>query len=300
VQLDPDAVNALFCKREKRQAAEWLLDEEELSKFGVTATHLAQIFEGPPSVSPTGYPRGTPLAIPTDAELDGGAVKMSASAAAASQAAQQAAQAHQTHQHHSGHHDSHRHDQYAPHAPLAHPMYGGGGSGHHGHYGTMSQDTHGGYHGGSIPVAHTVNSGQVKEESFHAYGSHHPGHYNPHVGHPGGAPHPGHHNPYGGMDAGNGAMPGHMFPPMHMGAGGPYAHPGQHPGHDPSRVHSGYGGGPVEMGMNGSGPRRQYSSDLSRLMSEFNANPSSSDDFLKSFLQRTASELDNLAQLGSK
>ena len=101
------------------------------------------------------------------------------------------------------------------------------------------------------------------------------------------------------MDAGNGAMPGHMFPPMHMGAGGPYAHPGQHP-HDASRVHSGYGGGPVEMGMNGSGPRRQYSSDLSRLMSEFNANPSSSDDFLKSFLQRTASELDNLAQLGSK
>ena len=138
VQLDPDAVNALFCKREKRQAAEWLLDEEELSKFGVTATHLAQIFEGPPSVSPTGYPRGTPLAIPTDAELDGGAVKMSASAAAASQAAQQAAQAHQQQQHHSGHHDSHRHDQYAPHAPLAHPMYGGGGSGHHGHYGTMS------------------------------------------------------------------------------------------------------------------------------------------------------------------
>ena len=35
-------------------------------------------------------------------------------------------------------------------------------------------------------------------------------------------------------------------------------------------------------------------------MSEFNANPSSSEDFLKSFLQRTASELDNLAQLGSK
>ena len=56
-----------------RQAAEWLLDEEELSKFGVTATQLAQIFEGPPSVSPTGYPRGTPLAIPTDAELDSGA-----------------------------------------------------------------------------------------------------------------------------------------------------------------------------------------------------------------------------------
>ena len=35
-------------------------------------------------------------------------------------------------------------------------------------------------------------------------------------------------------------------------------------------------------------------------VAEFNANPSSSEDFLKSFLQRTASELDNLAQLGSK
>ena len=31
-----NAVNSLFCKREKRQAAEWLLDEAELSKFGVT------------------------------------------------------------------------------------------------------------------------------------------------------------------------------------------------------------------------------------------------------------------------
>ena len=40
---------------------------------------------------------------------------------------------------------------------------------------------------------------------------------------------------------------------------------------------------------------RQYSSDLSRLMSEFNANPASSDEFLRSFLQRTASELDTLA-----
>jgi len=61
VQLSEDAVNALFCKREKRQAAEWLLDEEELSKYGVTATELAAIFEGPPSLSVTGYPRGTPL-----------------------------------------------------------------------------------------------------------------------------------------------------------------------------------------------------------------------------------------------
>ena len=47
----------------------------------------------------------------------------------------------------------------------------------------------------------------------------------------------------------------------------------------------------------GSGPRRQYSSDLSRLMSEFNANPTTSDDFLKSFIQRSASELDILASI---
>ena len=130
-----DAVNALFCKREKRQAAEWLLDEEELSKFGVTATQLAQIFEGPPSVSPTGYPRGTPLAIPTDAELDGGAVpaKMPASSSVAAAAQIQAAAAraraarrnHPHHSSHGGHH--HRGDHYAPHAP--HAMFGGGGHG---------------------------------------------------------------------------------------------------------------------------------------------------------------------------
>ena len=89
VRVDHDAVNAMFCKREKRQAAEWLLDEEELSKFGVTATQLAQIFEGPPSVSPTGYPRGTPLAIPTDAELDSGALPRKGGGAAAAAAAAQ-------------------------------------------------------------------------------------------------------------------------------------------------------------------------------------------------------------------
>jgi len=45
-------------------------------------------------------------------------------------------------------------------------------------------------------------------------------------------------------------------------------------------------------------PKRQYSSDLARLMSEFNSNPSSSEEFLKSFLMRTASELDALSQKG--
>ena len=294
VQLDPDAVNALFCKREKRQAAEWLLDEEELSKFGVTATQLAQIFEGPPSVSPTGYPRGTPLAIPTDAELDGGAVpaKMPASSSVAAVAAAAAAAAavaqHQHHPQHSSHGDHHhRGEHYAPHPPHPHAMYGGGGgNGHHGHHGQYGGagmgggDAHG-YHG-SIPVAHTVN--------------HHGGH--PGSGYP--------HNLYGGVGVdGIGAMHGQTFPPMHAMhhgfGGGPYAHPSQHP-HELAgsgrHGHAGLNAQQVEMA--GSGPRRQYSSDLSRLMSEFNANPSSSEDFLKSFLQRTASELDNLAQLGSK
>eukprot|EP00227_Mantoniella_beaufortii_P021342 CAMPEP_0197584568 /NCGR_PEP_ID=MMETSP1326-20131121/7142_1 /TAXON_ID=1155430 /ORGANISM="Genus nov. species nov., Strain RCC2288" /LENGTH=413 /DNA_ID=CAMNT_0043148955 /DNA_START=277 /DNA_END=1515 /DNA_ORIENTATION=+ len=89
IQLSEEAVNLLFCKREKRQAAEWLLDEEELAKFGVTATELAAIFEGPCTLSVTGYPRGTPLQIPTDAELDNGTVPRTGAAVAASRAAAQ-------------------------------------------------------------------------------------------------------------------------------------------------------------------------------------------------------------------
>ena len=101
-------------------------------------------------------------------------------------------------------------------------------------------------------------------------------------------------------------MHGQTFPPMHAMhhgfGGGPYAHPSQHPHEMAGSGRHGHAGmnGMQQVEMAGSGPRRQYSSDLSRLMSEFNANPSSSEDFLKSFLQRTASELDNLAQLGSK
>ena len=169
-------------------------------------------------------------------------------------------------------------------------MYGGGGHGHHGHHGHHGGagmgggDAHG-YHG-SIPVAHTVN--------------HHGG-----PGYPSGYP----HNPYGGvgMDGvGLAGMHGQTFPPMHAMhhgfGGGPYAHPSQHPHEMAGSGRHGHAGmnGMQQVEMAGSGPRRQYSSDLSRLMSEFNANPSSSEDFLKSFLQRTASELDNLAQLGSK
>jgi len=52
----------------------------------------------------------------------------------------------------------------------------------------------------------------------------------------------------------------------------------------------------VDEQPEGAPMKRQYSSDLARLMSEFNNNPSSSDDFIKSFLTRTASELDALSQ----
>ena len=141
-------------------------------------------------------------------------------------------------------------------------------------------DAHG-YHG-PIPVAHTVNH---------------------HGGYPSGYP----HNHYGGvgMDGGMHGMHGQTLPSMHAlhhgFGGGPYAHPSQHSHELAGPGRQGHGGiNAQQVETVGSGPRRQYSSDLSRLMSEFNANPSSSEDFLKSFLQRTASELDNLAQLGSK
>jgi len=42
---------------------------------------------------------------------------------------------------------------------------------------------------------------------------------------------------------------------------------------------------------------RQYSSDLARLMSEFNANPSSGDEFVRQYLARSASELDAIAAI---
>ena len=45
---------------------------------------------------------------------------------------------------------------------------------------------------------------------------------------------------------------------------------------------------------------RQYSSDLSRLMSEFNANPSIADDYVRSYLARSASELDAIAAIQAK
>ena len=104
VQLDPDAVNALFCKREKRQAAEWLLDEEELSKLGVTATGAARS-EGRADASrvsarnPAGNSHGCRAGRRRGAREDARVVIGGGCAAAAAAAA--AAAQHQHHPQHS-------------------------------------------------------------------------------------------------------------------------------------------------------------------------------------------------------
>ena len=355
VHIDHDTVNQLFCKREKRQAAEWLLDEEELSKFGVTATQLAQIFEGPPSVSPVGYPRGTPLAIPTDSELDSGAVP-GKGATAAAVAAAAAAQQHmmrgtmphgggyppmgvQGNRH--GHGPSVKSD---PHSDgmgpppstnerdqNAHLQYlgQGGGMGPGGPPGWHPSGPHGQHTGRPYDVAMAAAAAVAAAGGQHAQYSHaqlqyahalarqqHQASYGD-GGHPGGHPghygiHPGmHHGPHGGpTDGHHTAQHSYsMFPPVSLNPGSYGGNNGQSNGaaangqgmpptggpmsSDPTRLPS----FPGYLDPVGSGPRRQYSSDLSRLMSEFNQNPTSSDDFLKSFIQRTASELDILANM---
>jgi len=434
IKLDHDAVNNLFCKKEKRQAAEWLLDEEELSKFGVTATQLAQIFQGPPSLSPTGYPRGTPLAIPTDVELDNGAVPRegAAAAAAAAQAATQAvavtAKAAHTHalaraaavQHATAtvvgvgvgmHNLSGAHGTAAglgsaggtggaggvgpggPPLAHAHSLSNSAGSAQQ----LMIQGAHRGAHdpysNASIPVATAVPAPAYHHphQLHHAY-SHSA---STHIGGGGGGGGMAHHQGHQGYSSmlpshvsaafGNlshaVAYPPTMLPPVSLPPGSvpvsrgmqqqqqqqhggqqqqqhggqqqqqhggqqQQQHGGQqqqqHGGQQQQGAHLGlhaqqhmaqqqqqaaYGAaiahqhqqlGGVGQGGGGqqaitaqlydsrtlfdpvaSGPRRQYSSDLSRLMSEFNSNPSSSDEFLKSFLQRTASELDNMSQMGA-
>ena len=371
VRVDHDAVNALFCKREKRQAAEWLLDEEELSKFGVTATQLAQIFEGPPSVSPTGYPRGTPLAIPTDAELDSGALPRKGGGAAAAAAAA-AAQQQQMMRHAPGlvspefgapHPGNSRSipvavavraedrggkegspgdamgppgERGAPHG-LPGPGGSGGPGGPPGLGGGRPYDAAmaaaaavaaaggpaSGYSHAQIQYAQALARQQAHHQPHqgapprdvsglgsdasgqHPLSGHAPGYYPhappgfPHTAHPGFA-----YNP----------PPLSMFPPVSLNAGayGPPASAGA-PGAGAAPAGPVPVPGPLDGSFGphgrvpsfgyldpvGSGPRRQYSSDLSRLMSEFNANPTTSDDFLKSFIQRSASELDILASLQS-
>jgi len=60
----------LFKKKDERQAAEWVLDEDKLAKCanGMTAKDLSAIFEGKPRKTKKGFVRGTPLLVPTDKE----------------------------------------------------------------------------------------------------------------------------------------------------------------------------------------------------------------------------------------
>jgi len=72
----------LFKKKDERQAAEWVLDEDKLAKCasGMTAKDLAAIFVGKPRKTKKGFVRGTPLLVPTDKEtlsVDVEAVKKS-------------------------------------------------------------------------------------------------------------------------------------------------------------------------------------------------------------------------------
>ena len=382
VNLDHDTVNQLFCKREKRQAAEWLLDEEELSKFGVTATQLAQIFEGPPSLSPIGYPRGTPLAIPTDSELDSGAVPgKSAAAAVAAAAAAQAhmmrgtmphgvgytaqmnqAQAHVNITLHAGHgtrgyETKPPSEMHGDHGSMGPPSSANEREQNHhlqyrGHHGSQNNGngvppgwhpgnpgrpydvaaavaaaaggTHGGYSHAQLQYAHALARQQQSSLYGHANQQSEPHHHGYHyMGPPGGSTYAGHGSSSGGhLDHGQGGHvsyaggPGSMFPPVSLTPGS-YGGGGMNGSHgsqqslqnlplmpsggsnlssDPSRMSS----FPGYLDPIGTGPRRQYSSDLSRLMSEFNNNPNSSDDFLKSFIQRTASELDLMAHMGQQ
>ena len=64
VNIANDDVKYLFTKKEERQAAEWVLDEEVLAKLGLSARDVAMVYEGKPRKSPAGFVRGTPLKVP--------------------------------------------------------------------------------------------------------------------------------------------------------------------------------------------------------------------------------------------
>lgn len=71
ININEKDAGQLFKKKDKRQAAEWVLDAEKLANCAnrMTAKDLAMIFEGKPRKTKAGYPRGTPLLIPTDQSL---------------------------------------------------------------------------------------------------------------------------------------------------------------------------------------------------------------------------------------
>lgn len=64
INLANDDVKYLFTKKEERQAAEWVLDEDVLAKLGLTARDVASVYEGKPRKSQAGFVRGTPLKVP--------------------------------------------------------------------------------------------------------------------------------------------------------------------------------------------------------------------------------------------
>ena len=68
INISEREANELFKKKDERQAAEWVLDEAKLAKFanGMTAKELAAIFEGKSSKTKSGFPRGTPLLVPSE------------------------------------------------------------------------------------------------------------------------------------------------------------------------------------------------------------------------------------------
>ena len=69
LNLANDDVKFLFTKKEERQAAEWVLDEDVLRKLGMTAKDVAMVYEGKPRMSARGFPRGTPLDVPPETAL---------------------------------------------------------------------------------------------------------------------------------------------------------------------------------------------------------------------------------------
>ena len=64
-----DDVKYLFTKKEERQAAEWVLDEDVLARLGLTAKDVALVYEGEPRKTSKGFVRGTPLKVPPSTHM---------------------------------------------------------------------------------------------------------------------------------------------------------------------------------------------------------------------------------------
>jgi len=69
VNIANEDVKYLFTKKEERQAAEWVVDEDVLAYLGVSVGQFAGVYEGKSSTSSAGFPRGTPLKVPSSETL---------------------------------------------------------------------------------------------------------------------------------------------------------------------------------------------------------------------------------------